>query len=492
MRTEMILPQDKGFEELVLGAIMIEENAIDDVIEFLSPETFYDSRHTAIYTAMIHLYHLGAPIDLSTVSEQLKKTGELDSMGGAYYIAQLTNKIGSAANIEYHGRLIAQKYYLRKLITAAQTIERRCFENYADPFEEMDIAQVMLDEIVDTSGVSTGRSYIDIVADAKKNIEEKKAAQGVSEHPTGISKLDKVIDPMAGDVVLVAARPGMGKTAFGLKWLRTEAEKYHQIGKGSVGFVTLEMRPEILVKRQISAEAKVDIKKYTRGEGAAEDEESINQAVRELSKLPILIADTMTMTARRLRSIVKGWVKKHDLKILFVDYLQLLQGEDSKSNREQEVSKISRALKSIAAEFKIPVVALAQLSRETEKRGDKVPQLSDLRDSGALEQDASIVLMLYRPEYYDLREFVTKKRTYDTDGLLCIYTRKNREGSSEKCNVAKIKLATQEITDYDDYSEPAQTSPDPRRIFKKGRELNNYSEPKKDGITEADTDFVPF
>ncbi|HWB63847.1 MAG TPA: replicative DNA helicase [Chitinophagales bacterium] len=397
-------PQVKELEEAVLGAIMIEQNAITDVINILKDDSFYVDAHQRIWRAIRMLYQDQAPVDLLTVTEQLKKNGELDAVGGPFFVAQLTNKIGSAANVEYHARLIAEKYIQRQLISTSTEIIKDAYEDTTDVFELLDKAEKNLFSIAENNLKRNSEDIASLLMTELKEIDVR--MNNTEDHLNGVSTGFVEMNKATGgwqksDLIIVAARPAMGKTAFTLALARNAAID----DKKPVAIFSLEMSSAQLVQRLISMETHIPSEKIRKGNLEQYEYQILTSKIDNLKNAPIFIDDTPAINVFELRSKCRRLKQQHDIQLVIIDYLQLMSGSpDGKSgNREQEISQISRSLKSLAKELEIPVIALSQLSRAVETRGgDKRPILSDLRESGAIEQDADIVVFLYRGEYYGI------------------------------------------------------------------------------------------
>lgn len=398
-------PQAPELEQAVLGALMLERNAVNEAIDILQPESFYVEAHKKIFDAILGLFRNDQPIDILTVTEELKRRAELDIVGGPFYISQLTNKVASSANVQYHARIISQKHILRELIRISSEMTRDAFDDTSDVFDLLDKAEQDLYTI--TSG-NLKRNYepmSDLIQGAIAQIESaKNKTGGVSGIPTGFVQLDKLTAGwQRSDMIIVAARPAMGKTAFVLSMARNIAVEH----KRAVAVFSLEMSSTQLVTRLIASEAGISSEKLRKGDLNDSEFAILHQHIARLTNAPIFIDDTPGLNIFELRAKARRLKSQHNVDLIIIDYLQLMTaGGDSKGgNREQEISSISRSIKSIAKELDVPIIALSQLSRAVETRGgDKKPMLSDLRESGAIEQDADIVCFLYRPEYYKIYE----------------------------------------------------------------------------------------
>jgi len=399
-----IPPQAVELEEAVLGAMMIDKKGIDDVIDVLSSDAFYDKKHQEIYAAIYELFKNAEPIDLLTVSNLLKKNGKLEFVGGDFSLIRLTQKVASSAHIEFHARIILQKYIQRKLISISSEIIENAYDESSDVFELLDDAEAKLFEVTQGNLKKSSEAAGSLVKQALKKIQEIGNSEGMSGLETGFTKLDALTSGwQSSDLVIIAARPGMGKTAFVISMAKNMAIDF---GHG-VAVFSLEMSSVQLITRMISSETGLTSEKLRKGNLEAHEWEQLNVKVKKLSDAPIFIDDTPSLSVFDLRAKARRLVSQHNVKILVIDYLQLMTaGGKAGGNREQEISMISRNLKALAKELEVPVIALSQLSRAVETRGgSKRPLLSDLRESGAIEQDADIVSFIFRPEYYGMTEW---------------------------------------------------------------------------------------
>ena len=398
-------PQALELEEAVLGAIMLEKDAIISVGDLLNAESFYKDAHQKIYKAIMNLSTKEEPIDILTVTEELKREGTLDDVGGPFYITQLTNRVASAAHIEFHARIIAQKHIQRELIRVSSEIQNQAFDASVDVADLLDQAQQDVFDIAE-GNIKKESAHIRPLADEVINqiIEAGKREDGLSGVPSGFTALDRITSGwQKSDLVIIAARPSMGKTAFILSMTRNMAIDH----KAPIAIFSLEMGGDQLVKRMMSSETELGSEKLRSGHLEPFEWEIFHNKIKELVEAPIYVDDTPGLSIYELRSKCRRLKAKYDISCVIIDYLQLMTaGSDMKGNREQEVSLISRQLKIIAKELNIPVIALSQLNRGVEQRtGDaKKPMLSDLRESGAIEQDADMVLFIHRPERYGITE----------------------------------------------------------------------------------------
>ncbi|TND09957.1 MAG: replicative DNA helicase [Bacteroidetes bacterium] len=427
-------PQATDLEEAVLGALMLEKDALTTVIDILQPRSFYKESHGRIFSAIQNLFQRSEPIDILTVTNELKRTGELEIVGGAYFISQLTNRVASAANVEFHARIISQKYIQRELIRISTDTIKDAYEDTADVFDLLDSAERNLFSVVEGNIRKNYDKMSTLIGQAIKQIElAKNQKSGVSGVPSGFTALDRVTSGWQNsDLVILAARPAMGKTAFALTLARNAAVEFTK----PIAVFSLEMSSLQLVQRLIASESELSSEKLRKGALEEHEFQQLHAKIGRLTEAPIFIDDTPALSVFELRAKARRLKAQHDISMIVIDYLQLMTvGGDSRSsgNREQEISTISRSLKSIAKELNIPVIALSQLSRAVESRGgDKRPQLSDLRESGAIEQDADMVLFIHRPEYYG---FTVDAENNSTQGMAEIIIAKHRNGPVGSVNL---------------------------------------------------------
>jgi replicative DNA helicase len=424
-------PQATDLEEAVLGALMLERDALTTVIEILKPESFYKEAHQLIYKTVIELFDRSEPIDLLTVSNHLRTKGELEVVGGAYYITQLTSKVNSSANIEYHARIVAEQAIKRDLIAIASGVHKDAFEDTTDVFELLDRTEQALYSVSESNIKKNYSDMRSLMGEALRELQAKKDHDShLTGTPSGFTDLDRITSGwQKSDLIIIAARPGMGKTAFVVSAMRNAAVDF----KKGVAIFSLEMSSVQLVNRLISAEAELSSEKIKKGNLEEYEWAQLHHKISALTNAPIFIDDTPAISIRELRTKCRRLKAKNDIQLVIIDYLQLMSSEGNAKggagNREQEISAISRSLKQLAKELNVPVIALSQLSRSVETRGgDKRPQLSDLRESGAIEQDADMVIFLYRPEYYKID---VDENGNSTKGLGEVIIAKHRNGSLE-------------------------------------------------------------
>ena len=447
-----IPPQATDLEEVVLGAMMIDKKGVDEVIDILHPEAFYKDAHRYIYEAIFKLFENSEPVDLLTVSSQLKKDGRLENAGGDFYLIKLTQKVASSAHIEFHARIILQKFIQRSLIKISNEIIEEAYEDSTDVFDLLDTAESKLYEVTQGNLKRSAETAQNLVIQAKKRIEEIAGKEGLSGIPSGFDKLDKLTSGwQPSDLVIVAARPGMGKTALTLSMARNIAVNSN-IG---VAFFSLEMSSVQLITRLISSETGLSSEKLRTGRLEKHEWEQLNVKVKALETAPLFIDDTPSLSIFDLRAKARRLASQHNIKMIIIDYLQLMTagGSQKGGNREQEISTISRNLKALAKELNMPVIALSQLSRAVETRGgSKRPILSDLRESGAIEQDADIVSFIYRPEYYKIDEWDDEERS-PTAGQAEFIVAKHRNGGLENIRL-KFVGHLGKFDNLDDFDSP--------------------------------------
>ena len=447
-----IPPQALDLEEVVLGAMMIDKKGVDEVVDLLSPESFYKESHQHIFAAIIILLEKSDPIDLLTVSGQLKKEGKLEKVGGDFYLISLTQKVSSSAHIEFHARIILQKFIQRSLIKISSEIIEESYDESVDVFDLLDNAESKLYDITLGNVKKSTETAQDLVIQAKKKIEEIANKEGLSGVPSGFERVDKVTSGwQPSDLVIIAARPGMGKTALTLSMARNMAVNNNV----PVAFFSLEMSSVQLITRLISSETGLSSEKLRTGRLEKHEWEQLNVKVKSLEQAPLFIDDTPALSIFDLRAKARRLASQHKIKLLIVDYLQLMTvgGNNKTGNREQEISTISRNLKSLAKELDIPVIALSQLSRAVETRtGSKRPILSDLRESGAIEQDADIVSFIYRPEYYKIDEWDDDERS-PTEGQAEFIIAKHRNGGLDNIRL-KFNGSLGRFENLDNFDSP--------------------------------------
>ena len=419
-------PQAVELEEAVLGALMLEKDSIIAVQEYITPSAFYTEEHRLIFQAIESLSAELKPIDLYTVTERLKSRRELKKVGGAAYLAQLTQKVGSAANVEFHAKIIAQKYVQRELIRSATEIQRRSYDEDQDVNDLIGFAESEIFAVAEGHVKRSVQRADDILDKALKQIEEaSKNTSAFNGVPSGFMAIDRVtLGWQPSDLIIIAARPSMGKTAFVLSMARNMAVDH----ESAVAFFSLEMSSVQLMNRLIVAETQLNSKDLRTGNLTSAQWAHLEANTVDLGRAPLYIDDTPALSVYEFRSKARRLKTQHDIKLIIIDYLQLMTAAtpETRGNREQEVSLISRTLKAIAKELNVPIIALSQLSRNVENRGGtKRPQLSDLRESGAIEQDADVVAFIHRPEYYGL---TVDENNMSTAGMAEIIIAKHRNG----------------------------------------------------------------
>ena len=472
-----IPPQALDLEEAVLGAMLIDKKGVDEVIDILQPDAFYKTAHQYIFNAIYQLFHDSQPIDLLTVSSALRKDGKLEIVGGEFYLVQLSQRVASSAHIEFHARIILQKFIQRSLIRISNEIIETAYKDSTDVFDLLDDAESKLYDVTQGNIKRSSQSAQNLVIEAKTRIEEISKREGLSGVSTGFQKLDKLTSGwQPSDLIVIAARPGMGKTALTLSMARDIAVTKEI----PVAFFSLEMSSVQLITRLISAETGLSSEKLRTGKLADHEWQQLNVKVTDLEKAPLFIDDTPSLSIFDLRAKARRLASQNGIKLIIVDYLQLMTaGSRSKiGNREQEISTISRNLKALAKELDVPVIALSQLSRAVETRGGtKRPMLSDLRESGAIEQDADIVSFIYRPEYYNIDEWDDDEHT-PSEGQAELIVAKHRNGGLDNIRL-KFLSHLGKFEDIDNFDSPFefQSKMNPNRT-----EVSNSSLPNPDDV----------
>jgi replicative DNA helicase len=443
-------PQANDLEEAVLGAVMLEKEKLAEVLEIIqAPECFYVDAHQKIYAAIRRLFDKGMPVDLLTVTEELRKSNELEIVGGAYFLTRLTMSVLSSAHVESHARIVMEKFIQRELIRISGGIISDAYEDSTDVFDLLDKAESGLYEITDKHLRKNFKSLSSVLGETVKEIEEAKNKQeDVTGVPTGYKGLDRLTSGWQSNaLIIVAARPSVGKTAFCLNLAMNAA--MHTQKPFPVAFFSLEMGAGELVKRMLACVTEVSMDAITKGRMQEHEFVQMTQRMNKLSTAPIFIDDQAALNIFELRAKARRLKQRHDIQMIVIDYLQLMQADVNKGgNREQEISKISRDLKALAKELAIPIIALSQLNRsvETRSKESKVPQLSDLRESGAIEQDADMVMFLYRPEYYGINN---DDMGNPIEGETHIHVAKNRNGALDTVKLRFIK-EYQKFVDMED------------------------------------------
>lgn len=444
-------PQAKELEEAVLGAIMLEKSAFDTVSEIIKPECFYVDAHKYIFEAMQALQQKSVPIDILTVVEELKSQEKLDMIGGPYFVTKLTNSVVSTANIDAHARIVLQKFIQRELIRISGEIIGDAYEDSTDVFDLLDHSETLMFNITNNYLKKNFEDIGNVMVKTINRIDELRTkTEEISGVPSGFASIDRITYGwQPTDLIILAARPSVGKTAFALNLARNAA--LHPTKPVGVGFFSLEMSAAQLVQRILSAESEIEMQKISRGKLEDHEYQQLHsKGIKKLESAPIYIDDTAALNIFEFRAKARRLVNKHHVGVIIIDYLQLMSGSNDKGgNREQEISNISRNLKALAKELSVPIIALSQLSRAVETRKEsKMPQLSDLRESGAIEQDADMVMFIYRPEYY---ENMSNENGESTIGETHIRIAKHRNGSLDTIKL-RAKLNIQKFEELDDDS----------------------------------------
>ena len=420
-------PQAIDLEKAILGAMMIDKRGVDEVIDLLKEEVFYLPEHQLIFSAIVSLFDQGKPIDILTVTEELKASGNLQKVGGEYYLITLSNLVSSAAHVEYYARIVLQMFVKRQLIEISGEIIEDAYDETVDVLDLLDNAEQKLFKVSEGTLKSMTNEIEEGVTEVKKQLEQLSKLEGLSGISTGFPSLDEYTSGWQnGDLIIIAARPGMGKTAFVLSMARNMAVD-HDV---PVAIFNLEMTSDQLIKRLFAIETEIPASKFRSGKLSDMEWKILNNKMDNIAKSKIFINDSSMLSVFDLRSQARKLKRQKDIGVLIIDYLQLMsaQTNNKTGNREQEISTISRNLKALAKELNIPVIALSQLSRKVEERSDRRPQLSDLRESGAIEQDADIVSFIYRPEYYKIEQWEDETPTQNQAEFIIAKHRNGRTG----------------------------------------------------------------
>lgn len=420
-------PQDIEAEKAVLGSMLLEESAISSAIEIIDGDSFYKDSHKKIFSAILQLFSAYKPVDVLTLCDELKKNGSLDAAGGASYVAGLTTVVPTAAHVLHYAKIVKEKAILRHLITAATEIVQESFSAQEDASVLLDKAERMIFEIATKKIEGNVTSLKDMIKDAIETIDALYQKKGyITGYSTGFDELDRMTSGFQpSELIIIAGRPSMGKSAL----MCSIAENVGIVGRYPMAIFSLEMSKEHLVQRFLCSHARVSAQSVRSGFLTQSDWPKLTSAAGKLSDAPIFIDDTPGISVLELRAKARRLKAQHDIKVIFLDYLQLMQAHRTTENRQQEISEISRSLKALAREIDVPVVAVSQLSRAPERREDYRPRLSDLRESGAIEQDADLVMLLFREEYYNPQDDAQR-------GLAEVIIAKQRNGP-----VGSIKLA---------------------------------------------------
>ncbi len=442
-------PQDIEIERNVLGAILLERRAFDIATETISADCFYDENNKKVFTVMMEVNNKNMVIDLNTIAQMLYKKGELEAIGGAFFLTRLTNSVVSSAAIEQHCRILQEKYMARQLIRIGGEAVNMGYDPAVDIFDYIDFVEQQVFEVSRSILKKDFRTIQDVSVEVFNRIDHlMNSPQGLTGTPSGFTEMDRITNGwQQTDLIILAARPSVGKTAFALNLARNAATNVHK--PTAVGFFSLEMSASQLVQRIMSAETEVPLESIKTGRLRPDQYTTlIGKGLHKFDSMQLFIDDSAALNIFEFRAKARRMVNKHKVGLIIIDYLQLMSGmRDRNGNREQEISNISRNLKALAKELNVPIIALSQLSRAVESRTtNKVPQLSDLRESGAIEQDADMVMFIYRPEYYDIK---SNEMGDSTDGLTEIKIAKHRNGPLGTIKF-KARLGIQKFEDYVD------------------------------------------
>jgi len=436
-------PQNVEAEQCVLGSVLLDNSALNKILDVVAPGDFYKREHQLIFTTMLDLYEKNHPVDLVTLSDALMHREELEAVGGLNYLMELAEVVPSSAHVQHYARIVKEKAVLRHLIRASNDILTLCYEGGQEVEDLLDEAERL---IFTVSEHKAHRDFIDskiLLKEAIKNLEELSLKQrSVTGIPTGFQELDRLTAGFQpSDLIIIAARPSMGKTALALNIAQHVAIKE----KRTVAIFSLEMSREQLALRMLSSLAKIPSHKLRTGILSSNDWKKVIRAANKLSDAPVFVDDTPALSVLEIRAKARRLMSEKGLNLIIIDYLQLMRGRSKTESRQQEISEISRSLKSLAKELSVPVLALSQLSRAVESRQDKRPQLSDLRESGAIEQDGDLILFIYRPEVY-------KPEKPEYHGVAEIIVGKQRNGPTGTFKLTFLKEYTtfEEYTDEED------------------------------------------
>jgi replicative DNA helicase len=477
-------PQANDMEEAVLGAVMLEKEAVITILDILKPESFYREAHQKIFKAISDLSSREFPVDLYTVTEELRSHHELDSVGGPVYLTQLTSKVVSAANVDYHARIVAQKYIQRELIRVSTEIQTRSFDDTYDVTELLDYSENALFQIAEGNIKREVAPINVVIKEAIREIEEAgKREDALVGTPSGFTKLDRLTSGwQKSELVIIAARPSMGKTAFALSMARNMSIDH---GK-KVAIFSCEMSSIQLVNRLIIAETDIPGDKIKNGRLSEEEWKQLDTRIKKLVQAPIFIDDTPAISIFELRAKCRRLMAQHKLDIVIVDYLQLMSGPENAGSREQEVSNISRSLKSIAKELNVPILALSQLNRSVEMRGGtKRPLLSDLRESGAIEQDADMVVFIHRQDKFGIPTFEDGS---STKGIAEIILAKNRNGPVDDVKL-RFREEKAQFVDIDDFDMDGNPDMSAAQSITLGSKMNHDNLRKLGGGFDNESDI---
>ena len=489
-------PQNNEIEDAIIGSCLLEQEAISVVIDILTPECFYKTENVLIYNAITQLYKLSKPIDILTVCHKLKELNQLDEVGGSYNVAKLTDKIGSSANIEYHARLVVQYYLKREMIRLAHESIKLSYDAETDVFDNFQTSITKLENSIngvikhDVSQIS--RIHSKVIAESYL-VAENGTQSGV---PTGFRNLDNFTNGwQKTDLVILAGRPAMGKSVCALSFVLNPAIRDNI----ATAIFSLEMSSEQLVGRSQSQISGINSSRIIKKQLNIDEIKLLESRCKELEVAPIFIDDTPSLSLMELKGKARKLVRDKKVKLIVIDYLQLMTADAGKGNREQEVSLISKGLKSLAKELDVPIIALSQLSRAVENRTDKKPILSDLRESGSIEQDADMVIFCYRPEYYEVQTYEIGNEVIDSAGLMCLIVAKHRAGSLGELkfgfngDLTKLEnydtFMSNKTNPQQQYESPksAKTEPEQAKTNQSVSINNNFLNEK-----QTEEDYLPF
>jgi len=484
-------PQAVEVEEAVLGSMLIEHEAATVALQMLSSKDFYKPAHQHIFEVLHDLYERDNPLDLLTVENELRDKGLLETCGGAGYLSELTRSVSSAANVDYHAQIISEKATKRNLILGCTDIIKEAYDSSSDPYDVLDKAEQRIFDLANSKQRSQAQPIGDVLKDTLSYLEDIRGKkEGITGVPTGTDVDDWTAGWQNGDLVIIAARPSMGKTAYVLTTARNAALHQNEKLRTKVAIFSLEMSNQSLVQRLLTMEGRINAQTARSGQLEDEDFKRLIDAAGRLFTANIFVDDTPGLSIMELRTKARRLKSEHDIGLIVVDYLQLMTATGDFGTREQEIASISRGLKALAKELDVPVIALSQLSRAVEQRGgDKRPQLSDLRESGSIEQDADVVCFLYRPEYYGIK---TTPEGQSTTGLAEIIIGKQRNGPTGSVQLYFVKdyARFENLTTANEgpYGEPNDGGASPQG----GDSSGNGGSPPMGHNPAGDDDEAPF
>jgi len=480
-----VLPQDIKIEEALLGALMLEKDAFNKVADILFPEVFYKDQHQIIFQAIMNLSNRSEPIDLLSVTQELRRMGKLEIIGGASYLTQLTYQVASAAHIEFYARVLMEKYLKREVIRISTASVENAFEDSVDVFDLIEESTKSIFELVEKVTKAREKNLATLIKETVENLKESMNKSGLTGVPSGLKDIDIVTNGWQNShFIILAARPAMGKSALMLTFAKNAAIEYNM----PVAIFSLEMTAQDIVKRLLASVTHIPLNRINNATLTEYELAQIAQTLEKLKDVPLYIDDTSGLSLTELRAKARRLKANNNIQLLIIDYLQLMSNRDrgsANTNREQEISGISRGLKSLAKELNIPIIALSQVNRAVEKeKENKMPKLSDLRESGSLEQDADMVFFIYRPEYYSKDDTEPELK-----GVAFVNIAKNRHGKTTEVKL-RFNGEYSYFSDFDDIHYFDTNTIAPNTDFERDSELGQYKIlPSRMNQSKDDGDF---